>query len=73
MTEQRFITTGPGSNHHHPDCTTGFHSRHELLEPGDAAEGVAEVAFRWGFTHLGRFAARYAELYGETPSQTLRG
>lgn len=47
--------------------------RHELLEPGDAAEGVAEVAFRWGFTHLGRFAAQYAELYGETPSQTLRG
>ncbi|WP_262386796.1 AraC family transcriptional regulator [Streptomyces sp. TRM49041] len=32
---------------------------------------VSEVAWRWGFTHLGRFAARYRERFGETPSQTL--
>lgn len=33
---------------------------------------VADVAFRWGFTHLGRFAAAYRERYGVAPSQTLR-
>lgn len=30
---------------------------------------VAEVAYRWGFAHLGRFAAAYAKRYGELPSQ----
>ena len=33
---------------------------------------VSEVAYRWGFTHLGRFAGAYRERFGETPSQTLR-
>jgi AraC-like DNA-binding protein len=33
---------------------------------------VADVAFRWGFTHLGRFAAFYRARYGVPPSQTLR-
>lgn len=33
---------------------------------------VAEVAYRWGFTHLGRFAAAYRQTYGVAPSQTLR-
>jgi transcriptional regulator GlxA family with amidase domain len=32
---------------------------------------VAEVAHRWGFTHLGRFAQDYRARYGESPSQTL--
>jgi AraC-like DNA-binding protein len=32
---------------------------------------VAEVAYRWGFTHLGRFAQDYRARYGESPSQTL--
>ncbi|MFB9389135.1 AraC family transcriptional regulator [Streptomyces coeruleoprunus] len=41
-------------------------------EPG-AGVTVSEVAWRWGFTHLGRFAARYRERFGETPSQTLNG
>jgi AraC-like DNA-binding protein len=34
--------------------------------------GVAEVAGRWGFTHLGRFAAAYRQRYGVSPSETLR-
>ncbi|MEU8888378.1 AraC family transcriptional regulator [Streptomyces sp. NPDC048442] len=34
---------------------------------------VGEVAYRWGFAHLGRFAALYRARFGETPSQTLRG
>jgi len=33
---------------------------------------VAEVAARWGFTHLGEFAAAYARQFGERPSETLR-
>jgi AraC-like DNA-binding protein len=38
-----------------------------------AGQTVAEIAYRHGFTHLPRFAASYHEVYGETPSQTLRG
>lgn len=34
--------------------------------------GVQEMAARWGFWHLSRFASDYRTLFGETPSQTLR-
>ncbi|WP_431934031.1 helix-turn-helix domain-containing protein [Nonomuraea jabiensis] len=34
---------------------------------------VTEVALRWGFTHLSRFASFYRETYGHAPSVTLRG
>jgi AraC-like DNA-binding protein len=33
---------------------------------------VTAVASRWGFVHLGRFAQQYRQLFGETPSETLR-
>jgi AraC-like DNA-binding protein len=33
---------------------------------------VTEVARRWGFEHMGRFAAGYRRLYGEPPSATAR-
>ena len=33
---------------------------------------VTVAAFRWGFTHLGRFAGEYARAFGERPSDTLR-
>jgi AraC-like DNA-binding protein len=47
---------------------------HEDLTETDPARRptVAEVAHRWGFTHLGRFAGDYRSRYGESPSQTLR-
>lgn len=32
---------------------------------------VGEVAFRWGFNHLGRFAQYYEQKFGESPSRTL--
>jgi AraC-like DNA-binding protein len=35
-------------------------------------ETVADVAHRWGFSHLGRFAAAYRRQYGVAPSVTLR-
>lgn len=33
---------------------------------------VVAVANRWGFTHMGRFAAAYADKFGEYPNDTLR-
>ncbi|GAA3147003.1 AraC family transcriptional regulator [Streptomyces rectiviolaceus] len=39
-------------------------------EPGELS--VSEVAHRWGFSHLGRFAEQYHARFGELPSQTLR-
>ncbi|NNG68366.1 AraC family transcriptional regulator [Rhizobium laguerreae] len=43
----------------------------DLLE-SEANQGIAEVALRWGFTHLGRFAAEYRKRFGQLPSQTLK-
>ena len=31
------------------------------------------VIARWGFWHFSRFSAEYRRMYGELPSQTLRG
>jgi AraC-like DNA-binding protein len=39
--------------------------------PGDG-QSVADIAYRWGFGHVPRFAAAYREHYGQPPSQTLR-
>ena len=33
---------------------------------------ITEVAMRFGFHELGRFAAQYRERFGESPSQTKR-
>lgn len=44
--------------------------RQELLRAEPSAS-VTEVATRWGFFHLGRFAVEYAKLYHERPSDTL--
>lgn len=33
---------------------------------------VTDIAMRWGFGHLGRFASSYRSRFGESPSQTLR-
>jgi AraC-like DNA-binding protein len=46
---------------------------HHELSRGDPWQvSVSEVAARWGFTHLGRFAGAYRARFGESPSQTLR-
>ncbi|MCA8204109.1 AraC family transcriptional regulator [Burkholderia sp. AU33545] len=49
------------------------HVRDELLD--DATPGLAsvtDVALKWGFAHLGRFAIDYKRAFGESPSATLR-
>lgn len=47
--------------------------RRQLLQQGDKQRKVIDVAYAHGFQHLGRFAARYRERFGEHPSETLRG
>lgn len=47
---------------------------HEDLRAADPGQvTVAQVAHRWGFVHLGRFAAAHRARYHTTPSQTLNG
>jgi AraC-like DNA-binding protein len=46
---------------------------HDELSRGDPGQvSVSEVAYRWGFTHMGRFAGAYRTRFGVPPSQTLR-
>jgi AraC-like DNA-binding protein len=45
--------------------------RRDLLA-GDPGRTVTRVAFKWGFNHLGRFAAQYAREFGESPRDTLK-
>lgn len=47
-------------------------ARRDLLAADAAVVGVAEIAYRWGFTHLGRFAGQYRQMFGESPSAALR-
>lgn len=49
------------------------HVHAELVANRDPHLQVTEVAGRWGFFHLGRFAKQYRDRYGESPSDTLRG
>jgi AraC family ethanolamine operon transcriptional activator len=46
--------------------------RMDLRAADPSATTVGEIAFRWGFWHLSRFASAYQRLFGELPSQTLR-
>ncbi|MEK7936146.1 helix-turn-helix domain-containing protein [Burkholderia contaminans] len=46
--------------------------RRELREHSPASASVGDVACRWGFWHLSRFASHYRELFGELPSDTLK-
>ncbi|MFJ5875385.1 MULTISPECIES: AraC family transcriptional regulator [unclassified Streptomyces] len=45
---------------------------HGELSSGSGGS-VTEVAARWGFFHLGRFAHQYRERFGVLPSETARG
>lgn len=46
---------------------------HQALLRSDPSQvTVASVAYRWGFTNLGRFAAAHSARYRESPTETLR-
>jgi AraC-like DNA-binding protein len=48
----------------------GVHA--ELARSDPRLVSVSEVAYRWGFTHMGRFAGVYRTRFGVSPSNTLR-
>jgi AraC-like DNA-binding protein len=49
------------------------HAHSDLLAADPRTDSVAAIARRWGFAHLGRFAAIYRDTYHQLPRQTLEG
>lgn len=47
-------------------------ARHELLTSPAGKLLISEIAAHWGFWHLGMFGTYYKDLFGETPSATVR-
>ena len=47
--------------------------RHALTNAQPGESTVTRIATDHGFFELGRFAALYSSLFGERPSETLRG
>jgi AraC-like DNA-binding protein len=44
----------------------------DRLSHDTQVRSVSEIAFDYGFTHLGRFSAEFRAMFGELPSDTLR-
>ena len=51
--------------------TARFESVRDELRRCEPEMCVTDVAIRWGFEHMGRFAVEYRKRFGESPSQTL--
>jgi AraC-like DNA-binding protein len=47
-------------------------ARSALLSKDADLVRVTDVALELGFSELGRFAVRYRQMFGESPSETLR-
>ena len=45
--------------------------RRHLMQADSRRHKVTDIAFTYGINHLGRFAARYRERFGEHPVDTL--
>jgi AraC family ethanolamine operon transcriptional activator len=63
-------TLGMGPSHYlmRRRCTA---ARDELREADPATVSVTDIATKYGFWQLGRFACEYRQLFGERPSDTL--
>ena len=48
------------------------HVHQELAKSTPEQTTVSQVAYKWGFTHMGRFSGYYTELFEQNPSQTLK-
>lgn len=46
-------------------------TRQEILSDNGNLH-ITNIAYDWGFTHLGRYAQEYKRLFNETPSDTLK-
>ncbi|MGK7938928.1 MAG: helix-turn-helix domain-containing protein [Crocosphaera sp.] len=46
--------------------------RRALLLADPKINTVKNIAYNWGFWHLGHFSVDYKKMFGETPAQTLR-
>lgn len=65
----------------HRDCTpteylrqVRLHHAHLALLAGNRdTTSVGDIARKWGFGHMGRFAAYYRQHYGQSPHVTLLG
>jgi len=47
--------------------------RRDLKAVSRPRDSVQDIAARWGFWHLGHFVTDYKRMFGELPSETLRG
>jgi len=45
--------------------------RYDLQHSSGTSERISDIAMRWGFLHLGRFAEDYRQLCGERPRSAL--
>ena len=46
--------------------------RRDLRQPDNTPGSISDLAYKWGFWHLPRFASEYRALFGELPSETAR-
>jgi AraC-like DNA-binding protein len=47
------------------------HAHLDLVAADPSVSTVRTIALRWGFAHMGRFAASYRSVYGRSPHATL--
>ena len=46
---------------------------HQDLSQANGDQSVTDIASHWGISQLGRFASMYKLVYGQSPSETLKG
>src|SRR5258705_7444418 len=63
------------SERHQPSLRRGRRglSRLTTILEAPAGESISEIAYRFGFDHLGHGSASFHECFSELPSETMRG